>query len=330
MSNENEDRFSEKKLAYVIGRDFSKDEYNLWKNEIALWISHSQVNEENPLEKAERVLAAAINGTTIAGSTWKGVESYSLDKRILQLCNWDIINKTGRQRGKPNQSVRKKNKEDREISKGILEKSRLIDLAKESDKFKKTLYKEFPFLENPVYDPNINALCDASVKLNATSDDFLAASGNSLSNLLKVRESLQKEVDMQMKLLKIHPTQLKQKTDEDDKGDVGTLITKWEKFGDTAKLYETVDAIQEAIQIINQLENERVDGSPQLADWLLWHKTGNRDVDFTCECGKEYKLWGGFTRKQMYEIATAAQEAFGYGIELGGEDDETQEDPKKT
>ena len=133
-----------------------------------------------------------------------------------------------------------------------------------------------------------------------------------------------------MKMLKIHPSQIKDKVDEGDRGDVGSLIDRWEEYGEVADIFEQVDAIQEAIQIIRQLENTRLDGSPQLADWMLWHKTGCRGHKFTCQCGAEYDLHGGFTKEEMYQIAEQAFEVFGYGIQRIDETDTNKERSEAT
>jgi len=191
----------------------------------------------------------------------------------------------------------------------ILEK-----LNEQKEEYKQLLYQEFPFVENPVYEAQVNGLAEAVVKLNHISDSFLGAQGKELEDLLKIRDGLKKDMDDFMKLLKIHPAQMKEKADDIDRGDVGNLIIQWEKYGEIAEIYERVDAIQELIQTLRQLEQLRVDGTPQLADYLLWHKTGTRPIDFKCECGREYTLIDGFTEDELYEAAEQAYEIFGFGI----------------
>jgi len=301
---------------YLIDEDFSKDEYDKWYAQIAMWISETQTKTENPKEKAKQVLDAAISGRKLNGEMWAGVEDFDLASRIRQFCGWDIIAGTGRKsvtkkhtraKAATNRSARQKN----DIR---FENISLTEMSAKREEYKETLYKEFPFLDNPVYDITINALSDSAVKLQTLSEDFLVSEGNALKTLLTFRDSLKKDIDDFMKLLKIHPSQLKEKIDEGDRGDVGTLIKRWEEYGEISELYEKVDSVQEAIQIIRQLEQVRVDGSPQLADWLLWHKTGCRGHKFICSCGEEYDIHGGFSKEEMYMIAEQAHKAFGFGI----------------
>jgi hypothetical protein len=195
-----------------------------------------------------------------------------------------------------------------------MEEVSMAEMVEAREAYKEVLYQEFPFLDNPVYEATVNGLADSTVKLNYLSENFLTSSGAALKTLLDIRDSLKNDIDVFMKLLKIHPSQMKEKADEGDRGNVGTLINKWEDFSEVAELYERVDAVQEAIQIVRQLENVRVDGSPQLADWLLWHKTACRGHKFTGHCGREWDLHGGFSKEEMYLIAEQAYKTFGFGL----------------
>lgn len=323
-----------KSLTYILGVDFSQEEYDKWLAEITLWISETQVREDDPKEKARLILEAAMSGTKLDGTLWNGVESFTFDKRIRQLCSYDIIDGIGtrrRTKAGTKEGVNQQNSATNKAKKqniDVLEKISLQRLTEERDKYKKVLYSEFPFLDNAVYESKVNAYADTVVKLEQLSEYFLGASGKDLENYLKIREQLRKDLDDFMKLLRIHPSQIKEKVDEGDRGDVGNLINNWEEYGELGQLYEEVDAIQEAIQIFNQLNNVRMDGSPQLAEWLLWHKTGCRGHNFTCECGREYDLHGGFTKDEMYKILEQAYETFGYGIKRV--DDNDTERPKIT
>lgn len=315
-----EERVFDKKAVYTLGEDFTKEEYDKWLAQIALWISKTQTREENPYEKARTVIDAAINGTRLNGDIWTNVEDFTLDSRIMQLCSFNILTGTGRRRKTPKNTrskareLRKKSSESKQLNVSLLEEINLENLIEFREEHKDILLTEFPFLDNPVYDIKVNAYCDTVAKLQAISEEFLGSEGKKLESLLKIRESLKKDIDDYMKMLKIHPSQIKDKVDEGDSGDVGSLISRWEEQGELAKLYEEVDAIQEAIQIIRQLEQVRLDGSPQLADWLLWHKTGCRGHKFICRCGEEYNLHGGFTKEDMYAILEQAYETFGYGL----------------
>jgi hypothetical protein len=313
-----------RKTVYVLGEDFTKEEYDKWFAQVALWISETQTNTENPKEKAREVMKAAISGRKLNGEIWVGIDSYDLASRIRQLCGWDIIKEVGRRSTRRTRKGQEpKHNAARRTNARVFAEVSLAEMTAGREAQKELLYQEFPFLDNPVYETTVNALADSTVKLEKISEDFLVADGKELKALIDVRDSLKKDIDDFMKLLKIHPSQLKDKVDEGDRGDVGTLVRKWEEYGEISTLYEQVDAIQEAIQVIRQLENIRVDGSPQLSDWLLWHKTGCRGHQFRCECGREYDIHGGFTKEEMYAIAEQAYKTFGFGIKKI--DDTTQD-----
>lgn len=326
-------------ITFSVGSDFSVDDLDKWRALIAFWLTKSQKNlEEDPMVKAERILQAAVNGTKLNGEIWAGVENFSLRTRIKQLCGFDIVTQKGRLY-RPASTRIDSHPKKRESKKVMRANGEVIDahldmtvekLNAYKDDYIQLLYQEFPFVENPVYEAQVNGLAEAVVKLNHISDRFMAAQGKELEDLLKIRDGLKKDMDDFMKLLKIHPSQIKEKSDDIDKGDVGNLIVAWEKYGEVAEIYEKVDAIQELIQTIRQLEQTRVDGSPQLADYLLWHKTGTRPIEFKCECGKEYTLFDGFTEEELYEAAEQAYKAFGFGIRKLDEESETKETTEAT
>lgn len=316
-----------KTVVYVLGQDFTKEEYDKWLAQVTLWISETQKNTENPREKGRQILDAAMNGRKLNGEVWAGVENYDLPSRIRQFCGWDIAKEVGK-RGGRRPTVKQTRPHDaaaRRANTRVFAEVSLTEMTAGREAYKELLYKEFPFLDNPVYETNVSALADSTVKLEKISEDFLIADGKELKSLIDTRDSLKKDIDDFMKLLKIHPSQLKEKVDEGDRGDVGTLVKKWEEYGEVSTTYEQVDAIQEAIQIVRQLEQLRVDGSPQLADWLLWHKTGCRGHKFVCEHGTEYDIHGGFTKEEMYAIAEQAYKTFGFGIK---EVVDAKEDPE--
>ena len=314
-------------VVYVLEQDFTKEEYDKWTKQVGFWIGETQ-KSENPVKKAEKVLRAAVNGTKLNGEVWPGVEDFDLPSRIRQFCGWDINTGTGRRRVSTGSTrtphiranrARAKNEED-------FEEISMAEATAAREAYKEILYREFPFLDNPVYEATVTGLADSTVKLAQLSESFLTATGSALKNLIDIRDSLKDDIDEFMKLLKIHPSQLKEKVDEGDRGNVGTLIGKWEEYLELAEIYEQVDAIQEAIQIIRQLEQVRVDGSPQLSEWLLWHKTACRGHKFTCSCGLTYDIHGGFSIDEMYAIAEQAYKTFGFGlkpIDNAKKDDET-------
>jgi hypothetical protein len=307
-------------ITYELGRDFTKEDIDKWKAQIALWISQTQKKEEKPTEKAEHILACAVSGTKLNGEAWPGVESFNLRTRIKSLTGgFDIV--TGKGRRPATFHGRNKRKE-KEKSKSIQQSnsSKYIEISEEEfkearERHKELLFQEFPHLDNEIYEAQVNALCDAIVKLESIASAFITAGpGKELESLISIRNSLQSEINNFMKLLRIHPSQIKEKIDDYERGDIGGLIAEWEEYGELAEVYEKVDAIQELIQTIRQVEQLRVDGSKQLSDYLLWHKTGTKPTEFKCACGRDHTLYDGFTKEELYAAAEAAYEVFGFGL----------------
>jgi hypothetical protein len=322
-------------IVFVINEDFTKKDYDKWKAQVALWISRTQkskleATKDDPVSKADKVLQAAINGTKLNGEIWGGVEAFTLRSRIKQLCGFDIKTGTGRTYKKAHQRstshpINKDVRDERRLNREITLDIEYEEQLEARENYKDLLYQEFPHTDNPIYESQVNALAEAVVKLEHISKDYLVSKGKTLEDHIKVRAGIINDIDAFMKQLRIHPSQLKEKTDTVDEGNVGALIDHLDDYGEVAEIYEKVDAIQEAIQTVRQLEQLRVDGSPQLADWLLWHKTGMKPFEFKCRCGSEYTLYDGFTIEEMYEICEQAYNAFGFGLKRINEDSATTE-----
>lgn len=301
--------------------DFAKEEIDKWTTQIEWWVAESQPNEEDRRGKAEKIMAAALNGTKINGEVWPGVHHFSLRSRIRQLCGWDIEKGVGqssslaaRKKLHPQHPLQKNARETRKQNSAALQELSMAEMVARRDEFKELLLQQFPWLDNPVYELKVNALAEAEVKLESLSDQFLSAGPRELKHLLEIKQDLRKDINELMEMLSIHPKQLKDRVDETDRGDVGTLIAKWEEMGVLSEEYERVDAIQELIQAIRSAHNLRVDGSPQLADYLLWHRTGCAGHYFRCKCGETYELYRGFTLEELEEAAMQAYKMFGWGL----------------
>lgn len=306
-------------IAFTPGVDFSLDEIEKWRAQIHAWISQTQVNEPNPKAKADRVLESALKGVKLNGEAWANIESFNIVSRIKQLCGFNI--ETGKGRYRKPYSLRgaahpqnRKARAARKVVDEVLYDANEAELMDKREEKKELLFQEFPWLDTPIYEVQVNALCEALVQLESTSEAFMTAKGKTLASIIELREGLNKQIDSFQKQLRIHPSQLKDRGDDIERGDVGTLINKWEEYGEIGLLFEQVDAIQELIQTIRQVEQVRLDGSPQLADWLLWHKTGTKPIRFICEHGTEYLLYDGFTEAELYEAAEQAYRVFGYGL----------------
>lgn len=316
-------------VAFVVGEDLSlpgvdytKEEVERFRTQLIWWIKESQPNEKDPVQKAEKVLQAALNGQTLSGKTWVGVERLSFNARVRSLCGWDFATGTGqsasinarRRHAGPRHPMKTAATKNRAATTAALHELSTAEALARRDAIKDQLIEQFPYLQNPVYESKVTALAEAEVRLESLSESFLTANVNELEKLLKVKEALRKDINELMMMLSIHPSQLKDRVNEVDRGDVGTLLVKFEELGEIAQEFETVDAIQELIVMVRQANNLRLDGSPQLADYLLWHKTGCAGHNFVCECGREWELYRGFTKEELEKAAEQAYEVFGYGL----------------
>jgi hypothetical protein len=313
-------------IAYLIGDHESAHitpaEVEQWTKEITSWIRATQTRVDDPRQKAEEVVHAAIHGTKLNGEAWLGIEKFSLTRRIAQLCGWNIETKIGKD---GNVSKRKnldakspavqRAKTNTRINQSVADEFTLEQLYTKREEFKDILYSQYPHLNNPVYAIKVNALAEAEVRLSSLSESFMSARGKDLESYTKVQNELRKSINELMEMLSIHPKQLMRTVDETERGDVGTLMVKWEDYGKIAEEYEVIDAIQELIISVRQANQLRLDGSPQLADYLLAHRTGCQGHNFTCgECGTVYELYAGFTKEELEKAAEQAYEKFGYGL----------------
>ncbi len=296
---------------FVVG---TTEEYNKWVEQLTWWLGETRKNLDNPKKQAEAVLLAAFNGTKLDGSHWPKI-STEFYVRIKSLCGFDL------KRG-----IGIRNRDAKPISRGPVrtpEKMSVDDLPPLNlgkaldlkDAYIEQLIEKYPHLENAVYRPKVEELAETVVKGRMLSSQFLTSEGRPLQELNKIKESLNKQTDELMKVLEISPTILMKKQQEGNKTDVGSLIRHMEKYGETWEEFERIDALRELIQTYWQLKNTRPDGSPQLNDWELWHKTRNRPVKFTCRCGQTYELLGGFTPEEIEEACKQAYEIYGLGLE---------------
>lgn len=300
--------------------DFSKDDVDKWKEQVAWWVKETQPSVADPKEKAEKIIEAALAGTKMNGEVWPGIEGYGMKARVRMLSGgWDVDKGRGPagalgKSKRASHTATQKAKVTREANELTMNDLSTAEMLARREEFKELLIQQFPHLDNPVYESKINALAEAEIKLASLSEHFLTATPKGLEPLLKVKEGLRKDISELMDLLSIHPKQLKEKVDQVDRGDVASLIAHWEKLGPLALEYEVTDQIQELIQSIRSAMQTRVDGSPQLADWELWHKTGCRGHNYTCSCGRTVELFDGFTLNELIAAAEQAYKKYGFGL----------------
>lgn len=299
---------------FVVG---TTDEYNKWLEQLTWWLGETRKNLDNPKKHAVDVLLAAFNGTKLDGNPWPRISS-EFYPRVKQLCGFDLKRGIGiRTRAGPvavaiSKGPSRTPNKMREKDLPPIDLGKALDLKQE---YVEQLMEKYPHLEGAIYRPKVEELAETVVKSRMLSVAFLTSEGRTLQDLNKIKESLNKQTDELMKVLEISPALLMKKQQDGNKTDVGSLIRHMEQYGEIWDEYERIDALRELIQTYWQLKNSRPDGTPQLNDWELWHKTRNRPVKFTCRCGKIYELLGGFTAEEIEKACVQAYEVYGYGLE---------------
>lgn len=302
-------------IRYQIGRDFTEEQYFKWLEQLTWWVSSRMPNVENPKLYADKVIKAALNGTKVDGTEWVGVTK-DFFKRVKQIAGFDLSLGIGVR------EPTKRNTISPTLTGPKTDELPPMDL-KEAMKLRQDYIKElihkYPHLDTPVYKPKVEELAETVVKSRLISNDFLTSRGQALERLGKIRESLHTQIGGLMEFLEISPKQRLTKTLEAKNADVGSMVARLEQYGESWKEFEKIDALRELLQLYKMLKSTRPDGSPQLNDWEIWHMTRNRPIHFTCRCGEEYELLGGFTPEEIEQALLQAQKVYGYGLEdIGG------------
>ena len=283
-------------------------------DQLIWWLGTTRKGLENPSEQATAVILAAFNGTKLSGDPWPRISS-DFFKRVKQLSGFDLELGVGTRASNAIAISKGPNRTPTKLTEQELPPISLDQAMDMKAEYIEHLVQKYPHLENQVYAPKVEELAETVVKSRMLSTEFLTAQGRKLQDVSKIKESLNKQTDELMKVLEISPSLLMKKQQDGHKTDVGSLIRHMEQYGEVWEEYERIDALRDLLQTFWQLQNTRPDGTPQLNDWELWHKTRNRPVNFTCKCGETYKLLGGFTPEEIEQACVQAYNVYGSGLE---------------
>lgn len=295
---------------YAIGKDFTKEQYDKWLEQLTWWIQSRMPNIEDPGEHAKKCIKAALNGTKINGEAWPSITN-DFFKRIKQMLGFDLEKGIGVREPYTNKHVSPLHTGQKTEELPPIDLKQAMTLRAQ---YIADLINKYPHLDTPVYKPKVEELAETVVKSRMISTDFLTARGALLERLSKVRESLHKQIGELMEFLEISPKQRVVKSLEAKNADVGSLVSKMESYGETWLEYERLDALRELIQLYNMLKTTRPDGTRQLNDWELWHMTRSKPIMFTCRHGETYELIGGFSPEEIEEALIQAQKVYGFGL----------------
>src|SRR5438105_1595336 len=74
---------------FAIGKDFTEADYHKWVDQLMWWIGDRFPRIKDPREHVEKVMKAALNGTKLDGSEWRGI-SDDFFNRVIMLTGFDV------------------------------------------------------------------------------------------------------------------------------------------------------------------------------------------------------------------------------------------------
>lgn len=292
------------------GCDFHPGEIEALAFKLAQWFQDPRSGRkyEDPLQTAKDLLQQCLSALASDGTPWgKCPDNWASRVRIK--CNYDVEKDEGLVRGNLF-NPEAKGAIDPKADKAVRDAVQSLDpigQAFDREGYERDMVagilKEYPELDNSVHRPNVERLAMAyaeqqSVRVRL---QMTEAGSKKYIDLLDAQTKLEQSAERTMKLLDIHPDQLRKKLDKRREGTLGDLITVLEgdaEFEERERLW----ALQAALQFwwMSNHANGRGDG-PNLHDWEIWHATRSVPIDYTCSCGKHVTLIRGFEPKELQQ-----------------------------
>lgn len=288
------------------GADFSKEEIELLIRDVALWFQSPKCDRsyDDPLEMARQQVQECLLAETREGKPWHNAPN-DFKVRVRVKCLYDmesgegirIDRTTKKKRGR--HPMARDTKEGAEAAAKSINRHAVIkanfDAKKFRDKAEKDVYKTFPELDNVVHRQNVKRLSLLYAEQEKIDMELeMVANGGQKEAALKALGEIEKQINVTMNMLGIHPNQLRKNMDKHRDGSLGDLVAHLDgddEFKDREKLWAKQAAYQ--LWYMSQHPNGRGDG-PQLEPWEVWHLTRTRPIDYTCQCGKRVTLVEGF------------------------------------
>lgn len=288
------------------GADFSREEIDALVYKIAMWFSspNSGYNFDDPVEEAKKKVQQCLLGVNSKGEPWRGAPT-DFAKRIRAICNFDMESETGIPNRRNSKRVAQKahDEEAKEAAKEIANSNPVaiqFDQEEYRRKLEQDTYAAFPELDNPATRPHVESysllmaqrkVIDMELALNPKSKQRDA--------LLKSLKTVNEMADAQMRMLGIHPDQIRKNVSSRASSTVADLVAQIENDEDF-RHRERVWALQLALQLywMSEHYNGRKTG-PQLHDFEIWHMTRTRPIKFKCRHGEEYTIVEGFEPHEL-------------------------------
>lgn len=305
-------RINHGKKQYVVAADgsgdFTPEEIDKITLRIATWYSSPNSGRAypDPFEQAKKHVQEALLCETSDGRTWKRAPE-DFEGRIKIKCQYDIINDVGHVSGGRVQEFggRALDPKAKAGAGSIRSNNPAVagfDAEKYRAKFEKEFLTDYPELDNAAHRQNVKRLSLINAQQQVIDIELSTGlRGKAREEALSALETLEKMSERTMKLMDIHPDQLRKRVSQQKEGSFSELVAKLEDDKEFLER-ERIWAMQAALQLwwMTQHDNGRGDG-PQLEEWELWHMTRSRLINHKCECGREYPLVEGFTPQELHD-----------------------------
>jgi hypothetical protein len=288
------------------GADFSKEEIDALIYKIALWFSSKDCSTDfdDPVQASKDKVRECLLGLNAKGEPWKGAP-HEFAKRIKSKCNFDIVTEAGIPNKRNDQRVATKAHVGAATEAAEeLDESNPVAVQFDQEAYRKRLeqdtYGVHPELNNPAIRPHVESYSLLMAQRKVIDGELaMNPKGGRRDALLKSLKNVNEMADGQMKMLGIHPDQIRRSVQSKSSATVSDLVEQIENDDDFKKREKTW-ALQLALQLFWMSEhyNGRKTG-PQLSDFEIWHMTRTRPIRFRCRHGEEYTLVEGFSPNEL-------------------------------
>lgn len=295
------------KVGTEPGADFHPAEMEALALKIAKWYSDPRSGRryDDALSVAKEHIRQCLLAETDSGSYWPRCPA-EFKTRIRVKCIFDMDKDEGIPRGRANSPTAERildpaaQRAAREAMGEMDPVAAAVNIEQIAATHVQHILDEYPELDNPVHLPNVERLAEVYAQQQIVIQEMRLLGGRKKRlEHIETLGKLEQSAERTMKLLDIHPEQLRKKMDSRRDGTIGELISileSDENFAERERLW----AMEAALQMwwMTQHRNGRGDAA-NIEDWELWHATRTRPIDYTCACGRAVTLVEGFTPLEL-------------------------------
>jgi len=264
----------------VVGKDISKDDYDVVLEKITDWFSESR-GTKSPAKDARASLQQCLDGTTKDGAPWFSASNATLEARVRMKCRFDMAAMAGivtadekkkRARQKDRSREKKKRDSERAEAQALMTDELTVEEKRRWQEIRKSYMEQFPELETVNAEAELNMLCDLHILQERQRTNMLV--GTKVDPF--ERSQLAKDLQELKKALGIHPDQIAKRVKPKSEGTIGSAVARLESLGDWRALRDRF-WIEELLQFYMMYMTPSADGSTyQLDDIGLYGMTRSR------------------------------------------------------